>query len=52
MEIMVAMSDFALALSAFLGTLLVPFGVLYQVIRIKRRALRVSVRPALQGKQG
>lgn len=46
MEILVAVSDFALALFALLGTLLLPFGVLYQVLRIKRRLVTVSARPA------
>ena len=41
-----ALSDFALALCALLGTLLVPFAVLYQMLRLKRRAIRVPVRPA------
>ena len=46
-----ALSDFALALCALLGTLLVPFAVLYQMLRLKRRALRVPVRPAPRGNQ-
>lgn len=46
MEIIVALSDYALALCALLGTLLVPFIVLYQMLRLKRRALRIPVRPA------
>ena len=41
MEAVVAISDFAFALSALLGTLLVPFFVLYQVLRLKRRAIRI-----------
>ena len=35
-----ALVDFVLALCALLGTLLIPFLVVYQVLRIKRRALR------------
>ena len=35
-----ALADFVLALCALLGTLLIPFLVLYQVLRLKRRALR------------
>lgn len=46
-----ALSDFALALCALLGTLLVPFAVLYQMLRLKRRAIRVPVRPAPRGNQ-
>lgn len=37
-----AFSEYAFALCALLGTLLVPFVVLYQVLRLKRRAVRVS----------
>lgn len=37
-----AISDFAFALSALLGTLLVPFFVLHQMLRLKRRAIRVA----------
>jgi hypothetical protein len=36
----VALADFVLALCALLGTLLIPFLVMYQVLRLKRRALR------------
>lgn len=46
-----AFSDYALALSALLGTLLVPFTVLYQMLRLKRRALRIPVRPSPRGNQ-
>lgn len=42
MEALVAVSDFAQALLALLGTMLVPFFVLYQMLRLKRRAVRVS----------
>jgi len=45
MEILVALSDYALALCALLGTLLVPFAVMYQMLRLKRRALRIPVQP-------
>lgn len=46
-----AFSDYALALSALLGTLLVPFAVLYQMLRLKRRALRIPARPAPRANQ-
>ena len=46
-----AISDYALALCALLGTLLVPFAVLYHLLRLKRRALRIALRPALRGKK-
>jgi len=46
MEIFVALSDYALALCVLLGTLLVPFAVLYQMLRLKRRAIRIPVRSA------
>jgi len=46
MEDFVAFSDYALALTALLGTLLVPFAVLYQMLRLKRRALRIPIRSA------
>ncbi|WP_161797251.1 hypothetical protein [Pseudarthrobacter chlorophenolicus] len=45
-----ALTDYALALAALLGTLLVPFAVLYQVLRLKRRTLRIPVRTAPRGK--
>ena len=55
MEASVAFSDYALALTALLGTLLVPFAVLYQMLRLKRRAIRIPVRtapaPAPRGNQ-
>lgn len=38
-----ALTEYALALLALLGTLLVPFFVLYQLLRFKRRAVRLSV---------
>lgn len=41
-----AFSDYALALTALLGTLLVPFAVIYQMLRLKRRAIRIPVRSA------
>jgi hypothetical protein len=37
-----ALIDYALALCALLGTLLIPFCALYQLLRLKRRALRVT----------
>ena len=42
LEVAVALTDFVLALCALLGTLLIPFCVLYQVLRHKRRAVRVA----------
>jgi len=42
MEIAVALTDYALALGALLGTLLIPFAVFYQMLRLKRRAVRVT----------
>ncbi|UEL27779.1 hypothetical protein [Pseudarthrobacter sp. L1SW] len=44
-----AISDYALALCALLGTLLVPFFVLYQMLRLKRRAIRVTAPAASRG---
>lgn len=46
-----AFSDYALALSALLGTLFIPFSVMYQVLRLKRRALLIPVRPAPRSSQ-
>ena len=40
-----ALADYALALCALLGTLLIPFLVLLQMLRLKRRAIRVTVQP-------
>ena len=40
-----ALSDYAFALSALLGTILIPFIVYYQVLRFKRRALKLAARP-------
>jgi hypothetical protein len=42
MEVTVALADFVLALCALLGTLLIPFLVLYHLLRLKRRAIRVA----------
>jgi hypothetical protein len=42
MEAAVALTDFLLALCALLGTLLIPICVMYQVLRLKRRAVRVA----------
>ncbi|WP_459790626.1 hypothetical protein [Arthrobacter sp. AD-310] len=44
-----ALFDFALALCALIGTLLVPFFVLYQVLRRKRRAIRFHAPLAPEG---
>lgn len=44
-----AISEYAFALSVLLGTLLVPFFVLYQMLRLKRRAIRVSAPAAPRG---
>lgn len=38
-----AISEYAFALSLLLGTLLVPFFVLHQMLRLKRRAMRATV---------
>jgi hypothetical protein len=51
MEFTVAFSEYVLALCALLGTLVVPFVVLHQVLRHKRRALRVPVLTATRGNQ-
>ncbi|MBX7444935.1 MULTISPECIES: hypothetical protein [unclassified Arthrobacter] len=40
-----AITDYVLALCALMGTLLVPFVVLCQLLRRKRRALRFPARP-------
>lgn len=45
------MTDYALALTALLGTLLVPFFVLYQMLRLKRRAVRAPQPAAPQKDQ-
>ncbi len=42
MEAVVAISEYAFALCALLGTVLVPFFFIYQVLRLKRRAIRVT----------
>ncbi|WP_255771678.1 hypothetical protein [Pseudarthrobacter sulfonivorans] len=39
-----ALIDYALALCALLATLLIPFCAMYQVLRLKRRANRVSAK--------
>lgn len=46
-----AISDFALALAALLGTLLLPFAVLYRFLRFKRRTVAVQVPAAPQKDQ-
>ncbi len=38
----VALADFVLALCVLLGTLLIPFLIMCQVLRLKRRAVRVA----------
>ena len=38
-----AISEYALALSLLLGTLLVPFFAVHQLLRLKRRAIRATV---------
>ena len=45
MEVCMALADYALALCALLGTLLIPFVVLLQMLRLKRRAIRVTAQP-------
>lgn len=47
-----AVSDFALALCALLGTLLVPFFVFYHMLRRKRRAVRLNAPAAPEGNHG
>jgi hypothetical protein len=42
MEAVVAFSEYAFALCALLGTLLVPFTFVYHVLRLKRRAARIT----------
>ncbi|MDR6413332.1 hypothetical protein [Pseudarthrobacter sulfonivorans] len=37
-----AITDYALALCALLGTLLIPFCAMYHVLRLKRRAIKVT----------
>lgn len=49
MEAVVAISEYAFALSILLGTLLVPFLVSYQMLRLKRRAIRVTATTATRG---
>lgn len=49
MEAVVALSEYAFALSALLGTLLVPFAVLHQMLRFKRRAFRITDTAAPRG---
>lgn len=49
MEAVVAISEYALALCALLGTLLVPVLVFYQMLKLKRRAVRVTASAATRG---
>lgn len=44
-----AVTEYAFALSALLGTLLVPFFVLHQMLRLKRWAIRVTAPGAPRG---
>lgn len=44
-----AISEFAFALTALLGTLMVPFAVLHQMLRLKRRAIRITAPAAPRG---
>jgi hypothetical protein len=39
------LADYALALCALLGTLLIPFVVLLQMLRLKRRAIPATAQP-------
>ena len=52
MEAVVAISEYALALCALLGTLLVPFFFLYQMLRLKRRAARVTASGTTRDERG
>jgi hypothetical protein len=52
MEVAVALTDFLLALCALLGTLLIPFCVMYQVLRLKRRALVAATVPLTARRDG
>lgn len=49
MEAAVAFTDFALALFALLGSLVVPVVVISQMLRLERRALRIPVRTPNRG---
>ena len=40
-----SLADYALALCALLGTLLIPFLILLRVLALKRRAIRVTAQP-------
>lgn len=40
-----AFSDYALGLSNLLASLLVPFAVLYQLLRLKRRSVQIPIPP-------
>lgn len=44
-----ALSEFVLALCMLLATLLIPCAFLYQMLRLKRRAIRVSSPAASRG---
>jgi hypothetical protein len=45
----VALTEFVLALCMLLATLLIPFAVLYQMLRLKRRAIRVTASAPSRG---
>jgi hypothetical protein len=45
----VALSEFVLALCMLLATLLIPFTVLYQMLRLKRRTIRVPAPAPARG---
>lgn len=49
MEAIVTISEYAFALSALLGTLLVPFVVLHQMLRLKRRTIRITTSATPRG---
>lgn len=44
-------TDYAVALCALLGTVLVPSLVVYQLLRLKRRAVRIPARSQPRGNQ-
>jgi hypothetical protein len=46
----VAFTDFVLALSALLGSLLIPFAGLYWMLRLKRRTITPAVAAAASGR--
>lgn len=48
---LLALSEYAFALSALLGTPMVPFVVLHQMLKLKRRATRITAPSAPRGKR-